>query len=75
MVRGGCAKWLAGGMEMDEQPAWLTGMVLRLGKIVIAEPIPNVARQVAAGPCLFGCRWKRKRALVGGDEGQIGAEM
>ncbi len=75
MVCAGYAKWLAGSTRMDEQQAWLTGMMLRLGEIVIAEHIPHAGAQLEARPSTPGERWKRERALVGVDEGQIAAEI
>ncbi len=75
MVCAGYAKWLASTTALDEQQAWLTGMMLRLGEIVIAEHIPDAGTQLESRPCAPGERWKREQALVGVDEGQIGAEI
>jgi HD-like signal output (HDOD) protein len=75
MVCAGYAKWLAGHLAMDEPQAWLTGMMLRLGEIVIAQRLPDTLTQIEAQPCAPGERWRRERQLTGFDEGQIAAEI
>jgi HD-like signal output (HDOD) protein len=75
MVCAGYAKWLASLLAMDEQEAWLTGMMLRLGEIVIAQRLPDALVQIEAQPCAPGERWKREREAAGFDEGQIAAEI
>ena len=75
MVCAGYAKWLAGHISMDEQQAWLTCMMLRLGEIVIAQRLPDALVQIEAQPCAPGERWERERDVVGFDEGQIAAEI
>lgn len=75
MVCAGYAKWLAGSIGLNDQQAWLTGMMLRLGQVVIAQYMPDAAEHMEALPCGPGERWQRERALTGFDEGQITAEM
>jgi HD-like signal output (HDOD) protein len=60
---------------MDEQQAWLTGMMLRLGEIVIAQRMPDVLERIESLPCGPGERWKRERELSGFDEGEVSAEI
>lgn len=75
MVCAGYAKWLASQCAMDEQEAWLTGMMLRLGEIIIAQRMPDALELIEAQPCHPGERWKRERDVAGFDEGQIAAEI
>lgn len=75
MVCGGYAKWLASHSAIDEQEAWLAGMMLRLGQVVIAQRMPDTLAQIEAQPCAPGARWVRERELTGFDEGQIAAEI
>lgn len=75
MVCAGYAKWLASSVAMDEQQAWLAGMMLRLGEIVIAQRMPQTLEMIEAKPCLPGERWTRERDTAGFDEGQIAAEI
>lgn len=75
MVCAGYAKWLACHSAMDEQQAWLTGMMLRLGEIIIAQRMPESLAQIEAQPCGPGERWKRERDVAGFDEGQIASEI
>ena len=75
MVCAGYAKWLAHTIGIDEQVAWLTGMMLRLGEIAIAQRMPNTLLHIEARPCAPGERWKRERDAAGFDEGQIAAEI
>lgn len=75
MVCAGYAKWLASQCALDEQEAWLTGMMLRLGEIIIAQRMPDALAQIEAQPCAPGERWKRERDVAGFDEGQIAAEI
>jgi HD-like signal output (HDOD) protein len=75
MACAGYAQWLAGALEMDNQQAWLTGMMLRLGELLIAQAKPEVLIQIEALPHLPGSRWERERRLIGFSEGQITAEL
>jgi len=75
MVCAGYAKWLASHSAIDEQEAWLAGMMLRLGEIVIAQRMPDALVQLEVQPCALGGRWKRERDIAGFDEGQIAAEI
>lgn len=75
MVCAGYAKWLASSIGMDEQQAWLTGMMLRLGELIIAQRLPETLERIESLPCGPGERWRRERELTGFDEGQITAEI
>ncbi len=75
LVCAGYAKWLANSIAMDEQQAWLTGMMVRLGEIVIAQRMPVALEQIETLPRAPGERWKRERELAGFDEGEIAAEI
>ncbi len=75
MVCAGYAKWLAGHARIDEQQAWLTGMMVRLGELIIAQRQPGLIAQIEMLPRAPGERWTRERSLCGFDEGQITAEV
>ncbi len=75
MACAGYAQWLAHSLKMDEQEAWLTGMMQRLGEITIAQQNPRHLEAIEKKPCPPGARWQRERQLVGFDEGQITAEI
>ncbi len=75
MACAGYAQWLAHSLRMDEQQAWLTGMMLRLGELTIALHSPALLESIEKKPCAPGERWQRERDLAGFDEGQITAEI
>ncbi len=75
MARAGYAQWLAHALGMDEQQAWLTGMMQRLGEICIAQHNPKHVEIIERKPCAPGERWLREHEVVGFDEGQITAEI
>lgn len=75
MVCAGYAKWLASLKQLDEAQAWLTGMMLRLGEVVIAQRNPAVLAHIERLPRAPGERWLRERNMTGFDEGQITAEL
>jgi len=75
MVCAGYAKWVASSIAMDEQQAWLTGMMLRLGEVVIVQRMPETLEHIERLPRGPGERWKRERELAGFDEGEICAEI
>lgn len=75
MVCAGYAKWLAHGIGMDEQLAWLTAMMLRLGQLSIADHNPAMTDQIELMPRAPGERWARERQLTGFDEGEITSEI
>jgi HD-like signal output (HDOD) protein len=75
MVCAGYAKFLAHKIRIDEQQAWLTATMLRLGELVVALQHPEVIQPIEAQPLVPGERWQRERQLIGYDEGQITAEV
>lgn len=75
MTCAGYAQWLAETLEIDPQTAWLTGMMLRLGEILIAQTRPDQIALIEQMPCTPGERWQRESALVGFSEGQLSAEL
>ena len=75
MVGAGYAKWLASSIGMDEQMAWLTAVMLRLGQLSIAEHSPAMLEQIEQTPRAPGERWRRERDLIGFDEAEITAEI
>lgn len=75
MVCAGYSKWLAGHARMDQQQAWLTGMMLRLGEIIISQHQPSAIDSIELRPCKPGERWLRERVATEFDEGQIMAEV
>jgi HD-like signal output (HDOD) protein len=71
----GYAQWLADGIDEDKQRAWLTGLMLRLGELLIATAHPAAVAALEESPCTPGERWERERALCGFDEGEVTAEL
>lgn len=75
MACAGYAQWLAGGAGMNRQEAWLTGMMARLGELIIGQKAPASLAEIEKLPRLPGVRWAREQALFGFNEAQITAEM
>lgn len=75
MVCAGYAKFLAQKTGQDEQQAWLTAMMLRLGELVLSMHSPELVGPIEQQPRAPGERWRRERDLVGFDEGQITGEV
>jgi HD-like signal output (HDOD) protein len=75
MACAGYSKWLAAHAGMDEQSAWLTGMMLRLGELPIADKQISALEEIERLPRHPGERWSRERQQVGFDEGEITAEI
>lgn len=75
----GYAQWLATGLddrlEVDSHSAWLIGLMLRLGELIIAHARPDAVVSIEQMPCAPGERWTRERAAVGFDEGEVTAEL
>ena len=69
------AQWLAGGLQVDRQTAWLTGMMLRLGGLIIDQYSPQMLQRIEHLPREPGERWERQREAIGFDEGQVTAEL
>jgi HD-like signal output (HDOD) protein len=75
MACAGYAQWMASALEMDGQQAWLTGMMLRLGELLIGQANPEALAEIEKLPHLPGGRWEREKRLTGFSEGQITAEL
>lgn len=71
----GYAQWLAALLAMDTQQAWLAGLMLRLGELLIAQTEPKAMREIERAPQPPGARWEREKRLLGFSEGQITAEL
>jgi len=75
----GYAQWLAtgldDGLDVDSQSAWLVGLMLRLGELIIGSARPELVEQIEKSPCAPGERWTRERQLAGFDEGEVTAEL
>ncbi|MBT3066147.1 HDOD domain-containing protein [Rhodoferax sp. U11-2br] len=69
------AQWLTAPLEMDGQQAWLTGMMLRLGELLIGQANPQALAEIERLPHPPGARWEREKRLIGFSEGQITAEL
>jgi len=75
MTCAGYAQWLGNALAIDPQTAWLSGMMLRLGELLIAQTLPGEIAAIEQQPCLPGERWQRERIQVGFSEGQLSAEL
>ena len=75
MACAGYSQWLAGALGIDTQTAWLTGMMVRLGELLIGQAEPKTLNEIEKLPMQPGERWQRERQLVGFSEGQITAEL
>lgn len=75
MACAGYAQWLANGLGMDSQVAWLTGMMMRLGELLIAQADPQALSEIERLPHIPGGRWEREARITGFDECQITAEL
>ncbi len=71
----GYSQWLAGALGADSQAAWLTGMMLRLGELLIAQADPAALLEIEKLPHIPGGRWEREIRLLGHSEGQITGEL
>jgi HD-like signal output (HDOD) protein len=75
MACAGFAQWLAGGAGLDPQQAWLSGMMLRLGELLIGQRSPDSLVEIEAVPNQAQMRWEREQRLLGFDEGQVTAVL
>ncbi len=75
MLCAGYAQWLADLCSVDDQEAWLGGMMLRLGELSLGHARPLSLQQIEQKPIRPAERWLRQRQLVGFDEGEITAEL
>jgi HD-like signal output (HDOD) protein len=75
MLCAGYAQWLADLCDVDDQQAWLGGMMLRLGEINLGQAQAFALPQIESEPIQPGERWQRERHLIGFDEGEVTAEL
>jgi len=75
MACAGYAKWLAASIGVDSNQAWLAGMMLRLGELLIGQVDAASLIEIEQQPHLPGGRWEREQRLIGFSEGQITAEL
>jgi HD-like signal output (HDOD) protein len=71
----GYAQWLAGGVGADRQQAWLTGLMLRLGELLIGQRAPEALLMIETMPRAPGERWAREHRVLGFTEGHVTAEL
>ena len=71
----GYARHLTARLGLDEQQAWLTGMMLRLGALLIGQQDPTLVEAFERLPRSPGERWARQRSALGFDECQLTGEL
>lgn len=75
MACAGFSHWLARSIGADAQQAWLTGFMIRLGELIIAQKDPSKLAEIEQLPHAPGGRWERETRLTGFSEGQIAGEL
>ncbi len=75
MLCAGYAQWLAELCDVDDQEAWLCGMMLRLGEINMGQARPDCLPHIEAKPIAPMERWLRQRSWIGFDEGEVTAAL
>jgi HD-like signal output (HDOD) protein len=75
MACAGFSQWLADGAGLDPQQAWLAGMMLRLGELLIGQRAPETLAEIEASPNQATARWEREQRLLGFDEAQVTAVL
>ncbi len=75
MACAGYAQWLASGSGVEPQQAWLAGMMLRLGELLIGQRAPESLAEIEAQPSQAVARWEREQRLLGFDEAQVTAVL
>lgn len=69
------AQWLAERCSVDDQEAWLCGMMLRLGELTMAEIRPGCLLRIEARPIAPAERWQRQCSVIGFHEGEVTAAL
>lgn len=75
MACAGFAQWMAQATEQDMQEAWLCGMMVRLGELIIGQTRPEILTELGNLPSLPGHRWLRQQNKLGFTEAHISAEL
>ena len=75
MACAGYSQWLAGGIGLDAPQAWLSGMMLRLGELIIVQVKPETLAVLERQPQIPGDRWVREQEVLGFTEAQVTAEL
>lgn len=75
MACAGYAEWIARKVKVDVPMAWLTGMMVRLGELLIAQTQPLILQAIEQLPLNPGMRWERERQIIGFTEGELTAEL
>ncbi len=75
MDSAGYAQWLALRVGINGHIAWLTGMMLHMGQLLIAQADAEVLTQIEGLPSIPGVQWQREQSLMGFTEAQITAAM
>ncbi|MDH5206942.1 MAG: HDOD domain-containing protein [Hylemonella sp.] len=71
----GYADWLAAELKLNRQHAWLCGMMVRLGELLIGQHAPAKLAEIEKQPQLPGERWKREQKLLSFTEAHVTAEL
>jgi HD-like signal output (HDOD) protein len=75
MSCAGYAHWMAEELGHEADNAWLCGMMLRLGELLIASHEPQTLAVIERQPQLPGQRWSREASVLGFTEAQVMAEL
>ena len=70
----GYSMWLALAIGLDESEAWLTGMLIHLGEVIIFRFDPEAAKSLSGKSLDAQSRWELERTVLGFDEGEVMSE-
>lgn len=74
MKCAGYSMWLALAVGLDESEAWLTGMLLHLGEVLIYQFDGATGKLLVASNRGSVLRWQREHDLLGFDDAQVVSE-
>ena len=69
------AQWLALASGSDSQEAWLAGMMVCLGELIVAQTLPERLAELWPAQARPGSRWQHEQAVLGFSAAHVSAEL
>lgn len=75
MHSAGYAMWLAVALGLNENEAWLTALMVRLGELIIGQADHATLLAVESVPLPAQARWQLEQERLGFHEGEVMSEV